>query len=69
LIGHALNGVGSRPIDLPAAARQLPPEEFFHGSAARVVVEQASSFIKPPRMRRSDETELLAIEVVAELVA
>ena len=34
-----------------------------------MVVEQASSFIKPAGVGRSDETELLAVEMVAELVA
>ncbi len=34
-----------------------------------MVVQQASSFIKPAGVRRSNETELLAVEMVAELVA
>jgi hypothetical protein len=47
----------------------LRPEEFFYRSAARVVVKQAGSFIESARVRRSSETKLLAIEMVAELVA
>lgn len=34
-----------------------------------MVVKQGGSFIKSARMRRANETKLLAIEVVAELVA
>ena len=34
-----------------------------------MVVEQASSFIKPAGVRRSDETQLLAVEMVAEFMA
>jgi hypothetical protein len=68
LIGGLLQGIGSAPIDAPPSTGHFYPEELFNRRSTRVVIKHGSSFVKSSGMGRACKTELLAIEVMAELV-
>ena len=59
----------SLPIDSPDASRHSNPIKLFDRRASRVVIQNRRALVEPPRMRRAAETESLAVEMVAELVA
>src|SRR5271157_5676436 len=61
--------IGSGPVDPPTLAGRAHPEQAFHRSAARVVVERSSTLVKAACMPRLTPPEALAVEVMAELVA
>jgi len=61
--------IGSGPVDPPTLAGRAHPEQAFHRSAARVVVERSSTLVKAACMPRLTPPEALAVEVMAELMA
>jgi hypothetical protein len=69
LIRSLLHHIGSAPINAPPPTRHFYPEELFDRRSTRVVVKHGGSFVKSSGVGRSCKAELLAIEVMTELVA
>ena len=60
--------VGSRPVDPPALPGHPNPEQAFHRRAACVVIQGCSAFVKAACVPGFWKTEVLAVEVMAELM-
>lgn len=57
-----------RPIDAPTPARHCRPDQALLWCAARVMVKYGRTLIEPACVPRIGKSELLKIEMMAELV-
>lgn len=56
------------PIYRFGTVAMFVPDEFFHGGAANMVIQQSGAFVKALRMKRIGQLEFFDIDVVAELM-
>jgi len=57
------------PVDSPTSACHRNPEQLFQCCGPRIVVEHGGSLVEPARVPRINKSELLEVEMMAELVA